>query len=367
MAVSSFYDVTSPVLEVPLRNGTGDIEFEDLSMIVFVMTFAASVISIILAIVFVIAFLKYQEKSTQNILIVCLTVANGLTCVGVVLGAFHYKKDIPFGNSGNFCIIQSMICTYFDIVADIYTLYVEINICLIIAFEYVFMNTRRAKVLFHGSACVIPLTIVLVAWRRDALGESRSLYGSWCWINESIPNRERWIWMVVSKQGWELVVYLGTCFMFIIIMYQRCCRKKQLSRRSSDIITSQDFSSSVNVSNERTRLIVSGISSANTRHQASSVNSILVWVGIYFYLAKMWGTIRYSVHIYALASDGDISGFDHFEKYFLIFVQSLGDSLQATITCCVFVLKDTELRRKMFCRSKKQSETNNHQRTKQTT
>ncbi|XP_060080523.1 G-protein coupled receptor 157-like [Ylistrum balloti] len=330
---------------MPLANISKIIELEDLSMAVFIITFVPSVVSIIATIGFVYAFIKYKNNDSYNTLLTCLTIANGLTCFGVVMGAFHYKKDIPFGNSGAFCVIQSILCTYFDMVADIYTLFVQINICCRIAFGYICMRNRNAKLACHTSALTIPLMIVLAAIWRNALGDSASLYGSWCWISDSLSNQEKWIWMVVTKQGWELVVYFGTCFMFIIILYQRC-RNQDVRCRSRDR-TSQNNLSSINVPNERTRLRNSGNSSEDTEYAEASVNSVLVWVGIYFYLAKMWGTIRYGVNIYMLAFNDEISNFLPLEKYFLIFMQSLGDSLQATITFCIFVLKDNELRGKL--------------------
>ncbi|XP_069125598.1 uncharacterized protein, partial [Argopecten irradians] len=314
----------------------------DFANVVFTLTFIASAISVFAAITYVVVFLRFQTKNTQNILIALLTTANGLTCFETLLGTFHYKTDIPFGRGEGFCVFQSIICTYFGIVADIYTFYVELCICLRIAFGLTIIRTRTAKVVYHVLAWVVPLIIVLCAWGRGTLGESETIAGMWCWISDGVSKQERWVWMVVTKQGWELVVYLSTCFMFIIIIYQRYCRKVHPSITNSY--------------NESRRLFDSGNSTDNAERQQSSVNSILVWVGIYFYLAKMWGTIRYSVHIYSLAFDADISGFRPVEKYFFVLFQSVADSLQATITFCIFVLKDKDMRHKLFCKCKEKEE-----------
>ncbi|XP_021339230.1 G-protein coupled receptor 157-like isoform X2 [Mizuhopecten yessoensis] len=229
--------------------------------------------------------------------------------------------------------------------------------------QYQYRTINNNEKTTVAAATTITLIIVGVGWSRNALGESASLDGSWCWISDSISDREEWIWMVVTKQGWEMVVYLGTCFMFIIIGYQRFCRNTRRLLPSHYNVTTDEMSTAINVPGERTQLMTRSTSSQNRGYPTLSVNSVLVWVGMYFYFAKMWGTIRYGVHIYELAFDGDVSGFGPAEKYFFIFAQSLGDSLQATITCCVFVLKDAELRRKVCCRRaiRIEQSTHNHQ------
>lgn len=97
----------------------------------------------------------------QNNLIKCLTLSNGLTCVGIVLGTLHYEKDIPFGNSGDFCVVQSAICTYFDMLADVFTLCVIVNHCSVTAFNSNWMKRRSAVICYVGFAVCTPGTCFL--------------------------------------------------------------------------------------------------------------------------------------------------------------------------------------------------------------
>lgn len=122
----------------------------------FYIAILTSGISIISAGIVIYIFQRYRNRDVQSNLIKYLTFANGLTCVGIVLGTFHYEPDIHFADSGYICIVQSTICTYFDMTADILTLCVIINHCSETAYNSTWMQRGRCKLIYLGFAICTP-------------------------------------------------------------------------------------------------------------------------------------------------------------------------------------------------------------------
>ena len=70
----------------------------------------------------------------------------------------------------------------------------------------------------------ITAIIVAIAVSQGALGADRTRTagtGPWCWVDSSVP--ESRVWMLVTGKGWEILCYLLTSSLYVLLKFYLVC------------------------------------------------------------------------------------------------------------------------------------------------
>ncbi|XP_033763169.1 G-protein coupled receptor 157-like [Pecten maximus] len=310
----------------------------DLSNWVEFLTLLTTNLSIVSSLFLLLTFQCIIQAAKRDLLICliqCLAVANLFFCIGMDMGIAHYANG-DIGKSDLLCVIQSFICTFFDMVSFWYTLFVIVYVFSVAVIKSEWMKGKRAKRIYHTVAWTIPALITISATSTGALGDAKSRFGSWCWIDDdSLSNKQRLLWMLFTKQIWEIFIYLLSASLIIITIWMRI-----RMRRTRGQIINQRF----HEFNENGELSIS-ISGRSRNHPKFNV---MVWMLFYFYVTRIWGTTRNLVRIIGLAyGSGTVPGFVPYDEKFFIHAQSLGDSMQGTLNFLMFCYCDDNVWRQV--------------------
>ncbi|XP_060080524.1 cyclic AMP receptor 4-like [Ylistrum balloti] len=305
----------------------------DFSNLVEILTILATIISIIcsLLILWIFKCIVRENKDLVICMVQCLAVVNVAFGIGQIMGITYYVGAVT---SDSFCVIQSFICTFSDLVSYWYVAYIIIYAFNVDAGSQ-WMDNRKAKWVCHSAAWIIPFIITVSAASSGSLGASSTRFGNWCWIKEkSLTNKARLLWMLFTKQAWEISIYFLSSVLIIISIWMKK-RKRTKSKQMRPInMDSGDEHSTID---------------ASTRNQSKF--KVMVWVLLYFYFTRIWGTIRNMVRIVGLGVGSPVPGFQSLDEHFFIHAQSIGDSFQGIINFGMFCCNKKVWRkvRKMLC------------------
>ncbi|XP_033764217.1 G-protein coupled receptor 157-like isoform X4 [Pecten maximus] len=159
------------------------------------------------------------------------------------------------------------------------------------------------------------LTITSVALGYGALGEDDySGSGPWCWINSDVNNRL--MWKVVAGKGWEILTYIITLVIYILLKFF----KWRENRRRHRFLRWSD-------------------ADPNLR----DADDIFEISWLFLLVARIWGTLRFILETADVHPGETIADI-------LLYIQCFGDSSQAFWNFVFFFTLDPELREHIYHR-----------------
>ncbi|OWF37186.1 hypothetical protein KP79_PYT21297 [Mizuhopecten yessoensis] len=129
----------------------------DLSNWVEALTLLTTNLSIILSMFLLLIFRCIVQTKEDLIvyLVQFLAVIDLFFCVGMDMGIAYYTSSDK-GKYESFCVVESFICTFFDLVSFFYTLYVIIYVFCVTVYKAEWMKGKTAKRIYHSLAWGVP-------------------------------------------------------------------------------------------------------------------------------------------------------------------------------------------------------------------
>ncbi|XP_061196776.1 G-protein coupled receptor 157-like [Saccostrea echinata] len=301
-----------------------------------VLTGVSSSLSLLGSVFIFLSYYRNNERSFNFRLLVFLTIADFFNAFGNLLGVIRYSVVDPVitndntCDSDNLCVSQSFITVFSSLASFWWTVFIALNH---------FLHQRESRclekppiqVFCHLCGWICPVTIAIVSLHYDVLGEGLSASsGPWCWIKDcNLTSASSSVWMAITGKGWEITTYCVTFAFYMLLKFQKCRshnmqKKELLVRKSSSILSYQS------ISPEDTNRY-----SINQETQEEEEFGLL-WVFLYMYLTRLWGTVRYFIFVGHNGSTY-ISFFDKADDG-LMYLQSIGDSAQAFVNFLGFVV-----------------------------
>ncbi|CAG2187480.1 GPR157 [Mytilus edulis] len=140
------------------------------------------------------------------------------------------------------------------------------------------------------------------------MNQYRGINGVWCWLSVTSKDQNRILWMLLAGKGWEILTYLITATLYILLKGKGFCNKKR-----------------------RGKFLWNQISEGLRRE-----DELFCFTWLILYCLRMWGTLRFLL---------DIAKFnDDTTEFVLLILQSYGDSAQAFWNFILFCVCDKTVR-----------------------
>ncbi|XP_074654063.1 G-protein coupled receptor 157-like [Tubulanus polymorphus] len=266
-----------------------------------------------------------QIRTAARRLVVYLTVADLLTAIGNLVGMTRYVVLSNEGRIGcgkvddlrEICVVQSALTTYSAMCSLFWTVALAVYLYMNIACRDAW-RARRSVLYCHIVSWGIPGVIVLTAAIGNVLGDdlSETTVG-WCWISTCSGTRRRQVvWMLGTGKAWEPVAGILAIVFFVLV---KCHSPMTPDRRYTIHLNRDDVGENADDEPE------------------DGANKHLAIIPIVFIVLRMWGTIRFFLHVtddnpLPRATDG-----------FLLVLQGIGDSGQGFCNCIIFCLSSRKL------------------------
>lgn len=204
--------------------------------------------------------------------------------------------------------------------------------------------------------------IATIALSLGALGEDYSASsGPWCWIKDcdTIPLSPIF-WMFLTGKFWEILAYIGTFAIYMLLKAQRWnsirmvnyilryCNFRLLLKKITCIykfyITFLQKNRLLPLSSDR-QSYEAIPSPGSSRNEDSSIDDRfgLLWIFLYLYVTRVWGTIRFFIFVGHNGSPY-LPTVNKVDKVLLYF-QSVGDSAQGFVNFAGLILLPYILRK----------------------
>ncbi|XP_053379160.1 G-protein coupled receptor 157-like [Mercenaria mercenaria] len=238
-----------------------------------------------------------EIRNSARKLVTCLTVADLMTSVGVISSALAHFA----GTQREVCTTQSFITTYSSLVSFNLTIAIAIHIFATVVYKTDKTSSRKFLLWVNVISWFIPAIIIAVAGANDVLGRDTTESadtGPWCWLKEHCGNYA--FWMLLTGKGWELLCYLITTALYVLLKFYLFLKYKQ--PRFTEIHESL---------------------------RDNDQNYLYVWFVLY--VLRLWGSIRSMMFLTGVdkSSPGDTI------SYVFMHMQAFGDPAQAF---CNFIL-----------------------------
>ncbi|XP_033764214.1 G-protein coupled receptor 157-like isoform X1 [Pecten maximus] len=257
-----------------------------------------------------------QLQNFTRYLLVCLTVADIFTAYGNFISTFRWLSNGNIGTKNDgFCIVQSFITTTSALSSFFWTTTIAIYLYSAVALRANIAKKLGTRVLMTLIPIFVPVTITSVALGYGALGEDDySGSGPWCWINSDVNNRL--MWKVVAGKGWEILTYIITLVIYILLKFF----KWRENRRRHRFLRWSD-------------------ADPNLR----DADDIFEISWLFLLVARIWGTLRFILETADVHPGETIADI-------LLYIQCFGDSSQAFWNFVFFFTLDPELREHIYHR-----------------
>ncbi|CAG2253254.1 GPR157 [Mytilus edulis] len=283
-----------------------------------VITTISSLLSIFGGLVLIWSF--YVVPSTRNtvrLMLIALTLADMISALGYFMASVRWfsisvqNSSTGVPESDDFCKAQSFITTFLSIASFMWTSFIAIYLFICVWFSRVVDLSGVKFICVHVVAWGIPGIITTVALTMGVLGRNESLTGIngvWCWLAVTSKDHNGIVWMLLAGKGWEILTYLITAILYILLKGKRFLNKKR-----------------------RRQFLWNQISSGLRRE-----DELFCFTWLVLYCLRIWGTVRFFLDI-AKCNSG------HVEIAFLM-LQSYGDSAQAFWNFILFCVCDQTVR-----------------------
>ncbi|KAK3104830.1 hypothetical protein FSP39_011133 [Pinctada imbricata] len=280
--------------------------------------------------------IKRERNQTFTLkLIIFLTIADLVNALGISAGAIRYlvkynglvsieKTSMICTDTEDFvCTAQSFVTICATLSSYFWTSFVALHHFLLFVRDESPLKRTGCQIVEHICAWCIPMTVATIALKYDVLGEGYSVSsGPWCWVRDCPDLYTQTInpvvWMAITGKAWEIATYILTCLLYILLKFLHF---RRVRRREDTGIQS--------VSISRSEL---------TRSEMKSFG--ILWLVLYLYVTRCWGTVRYIMAAIRFSSDSFTNStmllFDNADKV-LVYFQSIGDSLQAFVNFLVLL------------------------------
>ncbi|CAC5382258.1 GPR157 [Mytilus coruscus] len=298
-------------------NGTLRFNPEELTVSA-VITTISSFLSILGGLVLIWSYLFVSStRNTVRLMLIALTLADIITALGYLMASVRWYSigkhnvNTSVSESDDFCKVQSFITTYLSIASFLWTSFIAIYLFICVWFSRVLHLSGVKFILLHVVAWGIPGIITTVALKIGVLGRSESLQGIngvWCWLAVTSNNQNGILWMLLAGKGWEILTYLITATLYILLKGKGFFYRK----RRSQFLWNQI--------------------SAGLRRE----DELFCFTWLILYCLRIWGTVRFFLDIVKVNNDNA-------ELAFLM-LQSYGDSAQAFWNFILFCVCDETVR-----------------------
>lgn len=297
---------------------------------VVILTTISSVLSVVGAITIFLSYLVVSEaRNSTRLLLVHVTVADLITCVGTFVGSIRYflrneddyivkEKTLAINCTGtdNVCLVQSFVNTFSAMASFFWTAIIMLHILMTLHKMEDWTN-RWKIVAFNILSWGIPLAITIAAAAEGALGEDFSIStGPWCWIKGCLSPTTVIMWMSVTGKFWEVLTYLVSMLFYLGSKYL-------IWRRT------------------RTQTYSFG---ENSNYNLRDEDQLYTMIFLVLVPLRIFGTIRFFIAVHKSMSNDNLVIFNHID-HVLLYFQSVGDSGQAFCNAILFCLKDRVIRR----------------------
>ncbi|XP_061163057.1 G-protein coupled receptor 157-like [Saccostrea echinata] len=299
---------------------------DSLPSAVVVLTMVSCLFSVAGAVVIFVAYYAVEEARNQTRrLLVYITIADLLTCLGNLIGSiryFHRDEDdyvnraenmaLDCSNTDSVCVIQSFVTTFSTLASFFWTCIIMLHILMTLYTRTEWTGFYK-RVIFHIISWGVPMIITLTAAFCGALGEDFSIStGPWCWIKGCLPPSEVVTWMFVTAKFWELSTYILTTAFYLLIKFV-LWRRQILSfrQRSNDNLREED--------------------------------QLYTMIFLVLIPLRIFGTGRFFIAYHKTLTNNSLVTFSTIDKV-LLYLQSIGDSGQAFCNCILFCVRDGVVR-----------------------
>ncbi|XP_033763349.1 G-protein coupled receptor 157-like [Pecten maximus] len=254
-----------------------------------------------------------QLQNFTRYLLVCLTVADIFTAYGNFISTFRWFSN---GNNATktdgFCIAQSFLTTTSTLSSFFWTTAIAVYLFSAVALRVNIAEKPGVKLSMTAIPIIVPVTITGVALGYGALGED-DYFGSgpWCWINRDVNNRL--MWKVVTGKGWEIMTYILTLVIYILLKFFKWRESRRHNRQ---------------------------FSWSDTDLSLRDADEIFEISWLFLLVARIWGTLRFFLETF------DVHPGDKLQNT-LLCMQCIGDSSQAFWNFIFFFTLDPELRKEI--------------------
>ncbi|CAC5382255.1 GPR157 [Mytilus coruscus] len=173
------------------------------------------------------------------------------------------------------------------------------------------MQSGSTSVSESDDFCKAQRSITTVALRMGVLGRNESVQGIngvWCWLSVTSNDRLGILWMCLAGKGWEILTYLITATLYILLKRKGFLNKK------------------------RRRQFLWNQISAGLRRE----DELFCFTWLILYCLRMWGTVRFFLDIAMVKN--------HNAELAFLMLQSYGDSAQAFWNFILFCVFDHSVR-----------------------
>ncbi|XP_062573155.1 G-protein coupled receptor 157-like [Saccostrea cucullata] len=298
-----------------------------------ILTGVSSSLSLLGSVFIFLSYYKSNERSFNFRLLVFLTIADFFNAFGNLLGVIRYSVVDPVltnddnCDSDNLCVSQSFITVFASLASFWWTVFIALNHFLHHGGSR-YLEKIPVQVVCHLCGWICPVTIASVSLHYDVLGEGLSASsGPWCWIKDcNLSLSTSSVWMAITGKGWEVTTYCVTFAFYMLLKFQKCRihKKEKLLSKSNSSSSYQSISSE-----DANRYSIN-----QENHEEEEFG--LLWIFLYMYLTRLWGTVRYFIFV---GHEGS-----NYKPFFdkaddgLMYLQSIGDSAQAFVNFLGFVV-----------------------------
>ncbi|KAL3887377.1 hypothetical protein ACJMK2_027319 [Sinanodonta woodiana] len=238
-------------------------------------------------------------RNFQRTLLTWLTIADLMIATGNLVGTIDFLSNK--GGNNDVCIAQSVVTTFASMASFFWTLVITAHMMVSIQFRSDKTRSALLKFLYHLICWGLPGIITLVAGLRGVLGRNSNsttaVTGSWCWIKNDLPYQERITWMLITGKGWEILCYILSFSILVLLKLKLYLSRRRLRELNEDF-------------------------------RDQDTHYLYLW--LLLWLLRVWGTVRFI--LVCSQSDDNVA--------FLIILHSIGDSAQAFGNCLLFCLLD---------------------------
>ncbi|XP_060553839.1 G-protein coupled receptor 157-like isoform X1 [Ruditapes philippinarum] len=293
---------------------------------VLVVTILSCLLSLIGIICIFVSY--YAIASVRNYirkLLLCLTIANLLDVIGIIIGLARYilleYTDVSNQHEQESCTLHSFITSFAPCSSFFWTVLIAVYIQVqVLKPRWVDnMSNKRATVTYHVMSWGIPGITCIVGLYFDVFGDTEDIFtGPWCWIRTSLPRKTAILWMFLTVKGWEILSYIILAEVLVYVVYKKYILPTCMKKRRTPFAELFGQNTQVNVSE--------GL-------RPEDKNFVYVW--LIFYVLRFGGTFRFLMHIIKEPTDGVMINTDRA----MMVWQAFGDTAQAFgnfIFLCVF-------------------------------